>query len=173
ISLNRSEARHAADRRLRLTGLVAIGLALGFLLLLFASLVATGYSAFTQSTLRVEADLSVLAGKSEGEIRNADWRSLLRDALRRLAPDLTRSDERAYFALFTPSAHYLLRDAVLADPGMRRDEATFHIPLADPADRFVKGQVDRSLPEEQRRLTDVQLGHLDRLKADGRLERSF
>lgn len=173
IALNRGRSRHAADRRLRLAGLAAVGLALWFLVLLFSSLVVTGYSAFTQVTVRIEADLSSLAGKREQEIRDANWRAILRDELRGLAPDLPKRDERAFFALFTPSAHYLLRDAVLADPSMLRDGATFHIPLADTADRFAKGEIERSLPEDQRRLTDVQISHLDRLETAGRLERSF
>src|SRR5690606_15939666 len=81
IALNRGRSRHAADRRLRLAGLAAVGLALWFLVLLFSSLVVTGYSAFTQVTVRIEADLSSLAGKREQEIRDANWRAILRDAL--------------------------------------------------------------------------------------------
>ena len=52
--LARRRRRYAADRRLQIYGLVAITLALGLLGILVATLVLSGYSAFTQTHVRVE-----------------------------------------------------------------------------------------------------------------------
>lgn len=158
----RRKRRYAADRRLQIYGMVAIAFALGFLAILIGTITLTGRHAFTQTMATVEIDLSG-AEIDRADLMGADWRAIVRERLRGLVDDLPRSAERDYFAIFTSSAHFLVRDAVIADPSRLNRTASYRIPLADPLDQLNKGLFDRNLPEDQRRVNDRQIAYFDQL----------
>jgi phosphate transport system permease protein len=158
----RRAKRYAADRRLKIYGIIAVSLALGFLAFLFSTLVWTGASAFRQSVASVQIDLTD-AKIDTAAIEKADWRAITRKALRALQPGLERKDEKAFFAVFSSSAQYVIRDQVVADPSLIGRASAFAIPLSDPLDQLHKGAIDRNVPEEQRRVTDQQIGFYDQL----------
>lgn len=168
----RRKRRYAADRRLQVYGIVAIAFALGFLAILVGTLIYTGYRAFTQTMATVEMDLSK-AEIDRGNLMDADWRGIVRRELRALIPDLPRSAERDYFGIFTSSAHYLVRDAVIRDPSLLDGRASYRIPLSDPLDQLNKGQFDRDLPEDQRRVNDRQIAFFDQLVEKGLISTPF
>jgi phosphate transport system permease protein len=164
--------RYAADRRLQWYGMGAIALALGFLVFLVGTLVFTGHKAFVQTKAVVEIDL---AGKEidPANLMAANWRGIVRDELRALVVELPRSREKSFFDIFTSSAHFIVRDAVIADPSRLGRKSTFAIPLSDPLDQLSKGEIDRATPADQRRVNDDQIRMFDGLKAEGRIIRPF
>lgn len=164
--------RYAADRRLQIYGMIAIGFALGFLGILIATLTFTGYRAFTQTMATVEINLAD-AEIDPAKPMDADWRGIVRKALRAQVPDLSRSDERDYFNVFTSSAPFLVRDKVIAEPNRLKGASQFVIPLSDPLDQLAKGQVARGAPEDQRRVNDKQIGFYDQLVAKGLISQPF
>ncbi|USJ28573.1 phosphate ABC transporter permease PstA [Ensifer adhaerens] len=168
----RRKARYAADRRLQVYGMIAIAFALGFLAILVGSLTLTGYKAFTQTVATVEIDLSQ-AKVDPANIGEADWRGIVRNALRAQLPDLSRSDERKFFEMFTSSGQFLVRDAVVADPSRLKGVSTFTIPMADPVDQLAKGEIRRDVPESQRRINDQQIGLYDQLVSKGIISTPF
>jgi phosphate transport system permease protein len=168
----RRKRRYAADRRLQIYGMIAIVFALGFLAILVTSLIYTGHKAFTQTVATIEIDLST-ANIDRQNLADADWRGIVRGALRAQIPDLSRSDERKYFEMFTSSGQFLVRDAVTADPSRLDGKSSFAIPLADPFDQLAKGQVSRDTPENQRRVSDKQIGMFDKLSAAGVVSQPF
>ena len=150
----RRARRYAADRRLRVYGIVAIAFALGFLGILILSLALTGYRAFTQTVATVEIDLSA-DGIDRGDVAGANWRTVFRDAVRAEMGEMPRAAERDLFAMFTSSAAFMVRDEVVSDPTLLDRRASFTTPLSDPIDQLAKGQIDRSLPEARRRVSDT------------------
>lgn len=168
----RRTRRYAADRRLQIYGMIAVGFALGFLALLIGTISMTGRHAFTQTMATVEIDLSE-AEIDRSDLMDANWRGIVRDRLKALVPDLPRSDERDYFGIFTSSAHFIVRDAVIADPTRLEGPSSFVIPLSDPLDQLNKGLFDRNLPENQRRVNDVQIGYFDQLVERGVISTPF
>jgi phosphate transport system permease protein len=168
----RRKRRYAADRRLQIYGMVAIAFALGFLAFLIGTLVFSGYRAFTQSMVTVEIDLRN-AEVDRNNLMDADWRGIVRGRLRTLVDDLPRSAERDFFALFTSSAQFLVRDAVIRDPSLLDEPALYRIPLSDPLDQLHKGTFDRNLPEDQRRVNDRQIEFYDQLVAKGLISAPF
>lgn len=168
----RRKSRYAADRRLQIYGVVAIAFALGFLAILVTSLIYTGFRAFTQTMATVEIDLSK-AEIDRQNIMDANWRNIVRDALRQQVPDLPRAAERDYFNIFTSSAPFIVRDRVLDNPALINGVARFQIPLSDPADQLAKGQVGRDTPENQRRVNDRQIGLYDQLVTKGIVSQPF
>ena len=101
----RRARRYAADRRLQVYGMIAVGFALGFLALLIGTISMTGRHAFAQTMATVEIDLAG-AEIDRSDLMGANWRGIVRDRLKALVPDLPRSDERDYFGIFTSSAHF-------------------------------------------------------------------
>ncbi|CCF22047.1 Phosphate ABC transporter, inner membrane subunit PstA2 (plasmid) [Pseudorhizobium banfieldiae] len=169
----RRKARYAADRRLQIYGMVAITFALGFLAVLLGTLTFTGYKAFTQTVATVEIDLSS-QDIDRAELMEANWRNIVKDALLTTAPgELSRSDERAYMSLFTSSAPYLIREAVLKDRSLLDRSSAYRIPLSDPLDQLAKGEVDRATPENQRRVSDQQIAWYDSLVEQGVISQPF
>ena len=164
--------RYAADRRLQIYGMVAIAFALGFLALLIGTLTFTGYKAFTQTMVSIEIDLSSQELDRE-DLMGANWRNLVRDAMRERIGELPRSDERDYFNMFTSSAPFLVRDAVMANPSLLEKKHTYLIPLSDPLDQLSKGEIDRNTPANQRRVNDQQIGWYDQLVSSGVISRPF
>jgi phosphate transport system permease protein len=168
----RRAARYAADRRLQIYGMVAIAFALGFLAILVGTLTFTGYRAFTQSMVTVEIDFSS-AELDRSNLMDANWRNVFRQAMLDDVGELSRAEERDYFSMFTSSAPYLIRDQIIANPALLDGRATFKVPMSDPIDQLAKGQVNTSLPEDQRRVNDKQVELFEQLEAKGAISQPF
>jgi phosphate transport system permease protein len=171
--------RRRAEARFRLYGLIAIGSALAFLALLFATIVANGYPAFRQTymALDVRFDPEVVAPEGRRDpdtLAAADYAKLVKEALARAFPDVqSREDRRLLYALASSGAAQDLRRIVLEDPGVIGGERRVWVPADDDVDVLVKGHVDRKAAQTERRLKDVQLAWVDRLVAEGRVELRF
>lgn len=171
--------RRAAERRFRLYGRLAIGLALTFLVLLFASIIANGYTAFWQTQLRLDVALPAAEIDPDGKrdpdaLRRADYGAFIKGALRDTFPEARGRTERiALYGLVSNAAPFVLRDRVLDDPALIGQTVSIWVTADDDVDMLMKGNVDRAAPEKDRRLKDFQLRWIDQLAADGRLELRF
>jgi phosphate transport system permease protein len=175
--------RHLAERLFRALGLAAIGIALAALLLLLASVVSKGWSAFVTTQLRLDvtlaSDLVSLPAEAdavarEQAIRSADWAAPLRQALMQRFPDVTqRPQVRELAALLSSAAPLALADRVARDPSLLGRSVSLWLPADDEVDLVVKGSVPRDLPDGARRLSSEQLGWLSQLETDGRVRRTL
>ena len=166
-------ARYAADRRLQVYGMIAIAFAIGFLAILVGTLVYTGSSAFTQTMVKIDLDLSK-AEFDRSKPMEANWRSIFREAaLAELGEELPRAADRDYFSMYTSSAPFLIRDQAIADPTLLEGPATFVVPVSDPVDQLAKGLVQTDLPQSQRRVNDRQIEYYNALKTNGAISQPF
>ena len=165
--------RYRAERRFRYYGLSAIVLSLVFLALLFVSIVAKGYSAFQQTYIRLAVffDPEVL---KQDTLVNADYGALVRESLLRKFPQVeSRQDKRLLTSMVSSGSVYRLRDMVLKDPELVGKTVEVWLPADDDIDMLIKGYFRRDLPESERRVSDQQVAWIERLEAEGRLERKF
>ncbi|WP_333689115.1 phosphate ABC transporter permease PstA [Methylococcus capsulatus] len=171
--------RHAAERRFRLYGLMSIGAGILMLVILLVSIFGQGYRAFSQTYvgLDVSFDPAVIdpdGGRSPEALASADYGALLKRALGELFPDVTeRQDKRALHRLISAGASYAVRDEILAHPELVGHSARVWVAAGADVDLLEKGYFDRSAAEAERRMKDRELAWIDRLKAEGRLERRF
>ncbi len=171
--------RYAAERRFRIYGMVAIGLALGMLAFLLGTIVRTGMSAFWQHDVALEVfyDPQVIdpAGtRSPAALREANYTTIVRDALMaKLKSVEGRSERRAAGDLLSAGAGYEIGNRVIANPALIGTREVVRLPLSDDADQLLKSNISRDVPEAERRITDRQIAWLDELRAQGTVTSAF
>jgi phosphate transport system permease protein len=171
--------RHAAEQRFRLYGIVAIGLSLMFLVILFTSIIGNAYTAFVQTYVQldvyVDPDIIDPQGtRLRDDLAFADYDGLIKASLRELFPDVEdRRERRLLYGMVSNGAGFQLRSQVLDDPALIGRHLTLWVPADDDVDTFMKDRIDRAVPEDERRIKDRQLVWIDELVAQDRLEKRF
>jgi len=163
----------------RALGFGAVLVGFTFLTFFFYSLIVSGYTAFGQTRVLIDIEFSEATIDPEGSreeqtIRRANYQGLVRESLMTFFPDVTsRSDRRDLFALMSPGASIELRDSVVGNPDLIGTTRSVWLLADDDIDMVVKGHIDRTVEESFRRIDDRQLGWLERLEEDGRVEVQF
>lgn len=171
--------RYARERRFQIYGQLAVLTGFIFLFLLLADIVIKGTPAFHQQFIRLavtfDADsLGIEPGAGEEALRGANYGGLIKSSLRELFPDVSgRKEKRALYRMISVGAEYELRDRVLADPTLIGQTQEIWLRAHAEANSYLKGQVDLSLPESDRRMKDQTVAWLDQLREDGRTESRF
>ena len=172
--------RHAASRRLKTYGIIAIVTAISFLAILLTTIISNGYTAIQQTELQIA--LTIPAEKlqnDEGAIdpvkaRNFNWNGLIKKAFRAEFPDVTAMlDKRALSEILSKNAGYDLRRQIEAKGVIPTGGTKLWVKTSDDVDMLMKGRLDRRLDESQRRLSDQQIGWIDNLVADDRIRLVF
>jgi len=171
--------RYAKEKRFRLYGLISIIISFAFLLTLLTSIFSKGLPAFQQSYVKldVELDAEVLGisrDSSENEIYSANYSKVIDNGLRTMFPGVTgRKQKRDLKNIVSTSADYTLRDKIIKNPALIGTKQSYWFLAKDDIDVFMKGNIDRNLPESDRRIKDYQLVWIDQLLAENRLEKRF
>jgi phosphate transport system permease protein len=180
-AIKRSIARrYAAERRFRIYGVLAILFGLAFLSVLFGTIISKGYTAFVQSSflLNVKLDRSIIDPDGKGDqatLMNADYTKLARQAL---AADVgadpaSKPQMREVGALLSRDVDVEIRKALLNDPQLLGKTVPVWVLASSRVDTLMKGQLDRNLPAEIRKVSDQQLAWIDKASADGKLALRF
>ncbi|HAO32490.1 MAG TPA: phosphate ABC transporter permease PstA [Candidatus Competibacter sp.] len=171
--------RHAAERRFRWYGLIAISLGLAFVVLMFANIIGKGLPAFWQTYIQVPIHFDAAVLDPEGNrdpqtLASADYGALVRAGLRQTFPAVEgRLPLRALSALLSTDAAYELQRRVLADPQLIGAQQEIWLLASAAVDTFVKGNIDRTLDEANRPIKDQQIEWIDQLRAADKIERQF
>jgi len=159
--------RYAAERRFRFYGMAAIALAIVMLLILFATIVANGWSAFRQTYVQLdlvlnESEIDPGGTRAPDVLSRADYEGLVKNTLRGMFPDVTkRQDRRELYDLVSSGAAFDLRDAVLRDPSLVGRTLQLWVPASDDVDAYMKGDIRASAPQEERRISDAQIARIE------------
>ncbi|MDA7648227.1 phosphate ABC transporter permease PstA [Alphaproteobacteria bacterium] len=172
--------RHAASRRLKTYGIMAIVTAISFLAILLTTIISNGYTAIQQTELQIA--LTIPAEKLQNDdgaidpvkARNFNWNGLIKKAFRAEFPDVTAMlDKRALSEILSKNAGYDLRRQIEAKGVIPTSGTELWVKTSDDVDMLMKGRLDRNLDESQRRLSDQQIGWIDKLVADDRIRLVF
>jgi phosphate transport system permease protein len=162
------KARRRREAWLKGIGLGAILIAFGFLGIMLLSLLSTGYSAFTQTHVRIDVPITAERVKTD-DIFGSNWRGVVQDSVKALFPDASREELKAATEVLSNGAQFRIRDAVVADPSLIGKTLTITVPVSDPFDQLNKGLIDRATPEANRRVSDAQIAVFDSFAAEGRI----
>ena len=172
--------RHAKERRLKIYGMVAIGFALAFLVTLLATMISNGYTALQQTEIRLKLDIPVAELVDENGVidakksANFNWDGMLKKALRQEFPDVKgMMDRRKLSELLSANAGFELRQEIEAKGRIDAPSGYFWVKSSDDVDMLMKGRMSRDIPEDQRRLSDVQIGWVDQLIDANSIQKVF
>ena len=150
-------------------GLAAVAFAFLMLFILVASLVATGWRAFTQTHITLQVFVDPAAVPVE-RLPRGGFDDVLLAAVAAHLPDADlddRATRRSVAAILSNGAQFALRDRVVADPSLIGRTITLKVPVSDPYDQLRKGLIDRDTPEANRRVSDAEIARFDALEAAG------
>ena len=169
--------RRRAETRFRAYGLLSIILGLTFLLILFTSIIANGYSAFVyhQAALDIEFDPQQIdpeGGRKPEVLAAADYDALWKSAVVKLFPEVTeRQKKRALNQFMGSSAGERLKAMVMQNPALLGTTQRVWLPVDDTIDMLAKGRLGNET-ELSDRLKD-NLGWLNTLKGQDRIRNAF
>ncbi len=186
--------RHAREKRFQLYGIAAIVAALGFVAILFGMIAVKGLPAFMQASfaLDVTFDPAVVKvdpkpeqrpGQSPADYRAevlaweravtmVNWNRIIEAAVRAKAPDV-QIDARQILSLVENNERFRLRDMFVDDPSLLGRTVSVSMLASANADNWLKGTIDRSLPDAQQQLREPARLLADRLKAEGIISNRF
>ena len=168
--------RRRKELTFKLLGMAATAIGILFLGLFFASLIAEGTSAFKQTFIQLDIELSedVLAPDGELDLAYADFDGLVRTALRAEIPEASgRRDRRELYRIVSVGAAYQLRDLIAQNPDLMGTTQSLWVPASSNVDMLIKGNIDANIEEALRPLSDKQIGWVRQLQDKGRLESRF
>ncbi len=168
--------RRRKERIFRYSGMLATAVGVVFLIVFFADLIGKGSTAFVQTFLQLDVEMSadVIAPDGEIDLRYADFDGLAKAALRVQFPEVTgRSERRELHRLLSIGAGYQIRDLIATNPDLIGTTQNIWVPAASSVDMLVKGNIDASIDESQRPVSDAQVVWIESMQASGRLETHF
>lgn len=174
--------RYAAERRFRAYGLAAISFGLLFLFLLLWSVVGKGYTAFQQTMITIPVEFSEqiidpdnVRAQNPSKLMTANYPVVARNSLAKvLGVSLDdRTGLRAVNALISDGVRTQLRDIVTSDPSVIGTTRTVSLLAAGDVDSAFKGQIDMTVDQQNRRISDQQVGWMNQLVEKGQLGKQF
>ncbi len=170
-------ARRGRERRFRIYGRIAIGIALAFLVTLFVSIFSKGIPGFFQHYVTIEvtldrAKLDPAGDLSVQSLYDGDARGVIRKAL--LRPRRRPAvGPQAAGKIISKGAEQRLRSAILDDPDILDTTQSMTFAVDDDVDSFLRGYIKRETPEKDRRINDKMIGYIDTLNEKGLISFRF
>ena len=167
--------RYARERRFKLYGRLAIAVAIGFLLLLLGRIIEQGHTAFYAHTVTIPVFIDPARVDRNYPAGTNFEQMVAEQTLARfhVEDDAAGSRTTAMRGLFSTELKYLIADRLQKEPGLIGQTIQVAAPMSDDADLYFKGNILRTTPANQRRLSDQQIDWLDRMKTEGMVSAHF
>ena len=186
--------RHARERRFRAYGIAAICAALTAVAILFGMILYKGVPAFWQANVELEiffdpeiikvperpqpqpgqspAELEKQQLAWERQVTMVNWNRVIEAAIRKAAPDV-EIDTKQALSIVETNGRYELRDMFVKDPDLLGQTTTVDLLASANADNWLKGNIDRNLPDAQQQLSAPARALADRLLEEGTIRFAF
>ena len=171
--------RYARERRFRWMGLLSVSAGLVFLAIFFLSIIGRGYTAFSQTFVKLDIEFTQAIVDPLGTADNesyaeGDYQRVMRDALVRLFPEVTsRGERRELGKIVSIGGSYQLQEMLMADHSLVGATRTLWVPAHTNVDMLDKGNIDPESDRRERPVSDAYIRWYQQLAADGRIERRF
>ena len=167
--------RYAREGRFRLYGLLAIGVAVGFLLLLLGRIIEQGHTAFYTHSVTVPVYMDP-ARIDRAYPQGTNFQLLVAEqqlARMGISDNAAGTKATALRSLFSSELKFAAAARIQSNPELIGQTVTITAPVSDEADLYFKHEISRDTPADQRRLSDEQIGWLDQMKASGLVTAHF
>ncbi|MCY4217893.1 MAG: phosphate ABC transporter permease PstA [Gammaproteobacteria bacterium] len=169
--------RYRAEKRFKTYGLAAIVCGISFLVFLLGTTFFNGYTALLQTYISV--DITIQESDFDGDLSpeslsKGNYLGIIKRSLRETFPEVTKRKEKAeLYRLVSSGAQYDLREKIVENPELIGNTTTFWLLADDEVDVYMKGRIDPSVPEKNRRLKDRSITWIEQLKEQERIEKNF
>ena len=177
--MNNLKSRLARERRFKAYGVISILTALVLLAILFTSIISQGYTAFqeTRIQLPIHFDEDILDAektKNWDTIRKSNFNILIKKSIREIFPDVSgRNSKRKLYKILSGSAEYQIRDMVRKDLSIIGTKKNIWVLADDDVDMLIKGNINRNLPENERRIDNQELKWIEELESKKIIDKFF
>ncbi len=173
------QKRYASERRFQWLGRAAVMVGLLFLVFLLFDIMSKGLPAFTSQYIQIPITFDTeklgVPDEPDGEaLYTANFNALLKRSLRDEFPEVrSRTDKKQLYRLISAGAEFDLRDQLMASPELVGKTTEVWLRAHSESASYLKGQLDRDLPESERKVSNQQMDWLDQLREAGRVESRF
>ena len=177
--MNNLKSRIAKEKRFKAYGIISITTALTLLTILFVSIFSQGYTAFqeTRIQLPVYFDQEILDPNKTNDwnnIKKSNFNGLVKQSIRNLFPEVSgRSNKRKLYKIVSSSAEYQIRSIVNNDLSIIGSKQNIWVLADDDVDMLIKGNINRNLPENERRIDDQELMWIEYLESENLIKKVF
>ena len=177
--MNNLKSRLAKEKRFKAYGIISIITALTLLTILFVSIFSQGYTAFqeTRIQLPVYFDQEILDPNKTSDwsdIKKANFNGLVKQSIRNLFPEVSgRSNKRKLYKIVSSSAEYQIRSIVNNDLSIIGSKQNIWVLADDDVDMLIKGNINRNLPENERRIDNQELIWIEYLESENLIKKVF
>lgn len=166
------KSRQKKERNYKLLGIFAIAVSMLFLLTLLISIASKGIPGFFQYyiTLEIELErerLDPLGDLSEQSLFDGQAKKIIQEAILEKTGATSRNEKKAARKLLSNASDTRLMEFSRANPSLMNTIQKITFALDDDADSYFRGFVRKDTPENQRRLSNIQIEYLDRMNDEG------
>lgn len=187
--------RHRGELIFKSLGLLSVILALGFVAILFVTVVSKGLPSFQQARLHLEVffDPAIIdvgppperaPGQSEADYRAAylgwqrdlallNWNQIVETAIRNAAPEGFEIDSRQALSIAETSERHTLRERFVQAPGLLGQTVPVDLLASANVDNWLKGTINRDLGDAQQQLSAPARELADLFYEDGTITFEF
>ncbi len=175
--------RYRRERIFQSLGLGAVVISVLFLVFLLGNIVKNGAYGFVQTSVSIDVTFSAdLLGDPTSlspeafteKVRKTNMLRLIQTSMQELFPEVKgRRDTRTLLRIVSTGARAQLRNMILADPALIGTTKRVELLTSDDIDQVIKGNIDISLPEANRKVKDNELSWLQTLQNDDRISLNF
>ena len=166
------KSRQKKEQNYKLLGIFAIAISIVFLLTILISIASKGIPGFFQYyiTLEIELErerLDPLGDLSEQSLFDGQAKKIIQEAILEKTGAKSRNEKKAARKLLSNGSDTRLMKFSRTNPSLMNTVQKIPFALDDDADSYFRGFVRKDTPENQRRLSNIQIEYLDRMNDEG------
>ena len=174
----RLQKRYASEKRFKSYGIISICLALTFVGLLVFKVLSEGTSAFVKTSIQLELNfdhklLNISKQPTKEEIEDIDFYDFTLQHILKVFPTSNRDEEKQLIKLFTSDFEFEVKKYFKANPDILNKVIALNITAASDLDQLHKGNYQRDIPENRRKISNFQLKIYDQLLEKKKINKVF
>ncbi len=157
--------RYRSEKVFKFSGLLAVIIAIAFLVVLFSAVIYRGTPAFVMHKIALEVDLTQ---------QQNNYQKVIKNALRAKFPEAqTRTQKVKLYRTLSEIAYLTLQEKVKKNPDLIGKKTIMRFPVSSDVDMFLKGKILESTPNEVRKLKDQQIAWIKILQSENAISSNF
>ena len=174
----RLQKRYASEKRFKSYGIISICLALTFVGLLVFKVLSEGSSAFVKTSIQLELNfdhklLNTSKQPTKEEIEDIDFYDFTLQHILKVFPTSNRDEEKQLIKLFTSDFEFEVKKYFKANSDILNKVITLNITASSDLDQLHKGNYQRDIPENRRKISNFQLKIYDQLLEKKKINKVF